>query len=101
MIETLENKFGLCLLYDIHSYNYQRIEREVPTFNLGTAQVNCRRWRKELDVLLEHLNAIELPNIDVVANENDVFKGMGYQATFVKENFSNTLIMPLEVKKCS
>ncbi|HIF9456125.1 TPA: flavohemoglobin expression-modulating QEGLA motif protein [Photobacterium damselae] len=99
LIETLENKFGLCLLYDIHSYNYQRIEREVPTFNLGTEQVNCRRWRKELDVLLEHLNAIELPNIDVVANENDVFKGMGYQATFVKENFSNTLIMPLEVKK--
>ncbi|WEM45325.1 flavohemoglobin expression-modulating QEGLA motif protein (plasmid) [Photobacterium sp. DA100] len=99
LIDTLESKFGLCLLYDIHSYNYQRIERDVPVFNLGTKQVNTRRWRKEIDSLVGKLRNIELPNIDVTAEVNDVFQGMGYQASFVKANFTNTLIMPLEVKK--
>ncbi|KHT65623.1 hypothetical protein RJ45_00300 [Photobacterium gaetbulicola] len=99
LIDTLESKFGLCLLYDIHSYNYQRIERDVPVFNLGTKQVNTRRWRKEIDSLVDKLRNIELPNIDVTAEVNDVFQGMGYQASFVKANFANTLIMPLEVKK--
>ncbi len=99
LVETLELQFGLCLIYDIHSYNYQRIDTVTPTFNLGTMQVNRRRWRKEIDVLLEGLNTVELPNIDVIALENDIFKGLGYQATFIKQHFKNTLIMPIEVKK--
>ncbi|MGF1727580.1 flavohemoglobin expression-modulating QEGLA motif protein [Photobacterium nomapromontoriensis] len=99
LIDTLESHFGLCLLYDIHSYNHQRIDRDVPVFNLGTKQVNRRRWRKEIDSLMDKFRQIELPNIDVTAEVNDVFQGMGYQATFVKNNFTNTLIMPLEVKK--
>ena len=99
LVETLELQFGLCLIYDIHSYNYQRIDTAIPTFNVGTMQVNRRRWRKEIDVLLEGLNNVELPNIDVSALENDIFKGLGYQAAFIKQHFKNTLIMPIEVKK--
>ncbi|MCQ1059759.1 flavohemoglobin expression-modulating QEGLA motif protein [Photobacterium sp. ZSDE20] len=99
LIDTLESQFGLCLLYDVHSYNYQRIDRNVPVFNLGTKQVNTRRWRKEIDSLVDKLRNIELPNVEVTAEVNDVFQGMGYQASFVKSNFTNTLIMPLEVKK--
>ncbi|OAN11519.1 hypothetical protein A3K86_21565 [Photobacterium jeanii] len=99
LVETLEKEFGLCLIYDIHSYNYQRIDRPTPTFNLGTAQVNKKQWRKEIDECLAKLNDIELPNIDVTASENDVFKGMGYQASFVKQHFKKTLLLPIEVKK--
>ncbi|PSW20604.1 flavohemoglobin expression-modulating QEGLA motif protein [Photobacterium sanctipauli] len=99
LIDTLESKFGLCLLYDIHSYNHQRIERDTPVFNLGTKQVNTRRWHKEVKSLVDRLAQVELPNIEVSANINDVFQGMGYQASFIKARFANTLIMPLEVKK--
>lgn len=99
LVDTLETRFGLCLLYDVHSYNYQRIERDTPVFNLGTKQVNTRRWRKEIDSFLKGLDAIELPNINVTAKNNDVFMGMGYQASFIKANFRNTLILPLEIKK--
>ncbi|MCP4956510.1 MAG: flavohemoglobin expression-modulating QEGLA motif protein [Photobacterium aquimaris] len=99
LVETLELQFGLCLIYDIHSYNYQRVDTATPTFNVGTMQINRRRWRKEIDVLLEGLNNVELPNIDVTALENDIFKGLGYQAAFIKQHFKNTLIMPIEVKK--
>ncbi|WP_299018053.1 flavohemoglobin expression-modulating QEGLA motif protein [uncultured Photobacterium sp.] len=99
LIDTLESRFGLCLMYDIHSYNYQRIEKNAPVFNLGTKQVNTRKWHKELNQLITRLEEIVLPNIEISAKANDVFKGMGYQATFVRDNFSNTLIMPIEVKK--
>ncbi|GIC79565.1 flavohemoglobin expression-modulating QEGLA motif protein [Moritella sp. F3] len=99
LISTLEAKFGLCLLYDIHAYNYQRIETKTPTFNIGTQQLNSRHWRKVLDNLQRKLKHIELPNITVSVAENDVFKGLGYQASFVTEHFRNTLIMPIEVKK--
>ncbi|MEH6532314.1 MAG: flavohemoglobin expression-modulating QEGLA motif protein [Photobacterium frigidiphilum] len=99
LVATLENKFGLCLLYDIHSYNYQRVENETPTFNIGTKQGNARRWRKEINELLSGLSNIELPNIAVTAKENDIFKGMGYQATFISQHFNNTLILPIEIKK--
>ncbi|WP_281222468.1 flavohemoglobin expression-modulating QEGLA motif protein [Photobacterium sanguinicancri] len=99
LIEALENKFGLCLIYDVHSYNYQRIENETPTFNLGTQQINKKLWRKDIDECLNQLNSVELPNIVVSAKENDVFKGMGYQANFVKQHFKKTLILPIEVKK--
>ncbi|MGF1682213.1 flavohemoglobin expression-modulating QEGLA motif protein [Photobacterium minamisatsumaniensis] len=99
LVDTLESRFGLCLLYDIHSYNYQRIDRDVPVFNLGTKQVNTRRWHKEIKSFVDKLATVELPNIAVDAKVNDVFHGMGYQANFVKNNFANTLIMPLELKK--
>ncbi|MFT5807998.1 MAG: hypothetical protein ACI9LG_002298 [Moritella dasanensis] len=99
LISTLEAKFGLCLLYDIHAYNYQRIDANTPTFNIGTQQLNSRHWRKVLDNLQRKLKHIELPNITVSVAENDVFKGLGYQAIFVTEHFRNTLIMPIEVKK--
>ncbi len=93
LVDTIERSFGLCIVYDLHSYNYQRIERETPIFNLGTKQVNRRRWQRETDALLQGLASIELPNLDVGVAENDVFGGMGYQATFVKANFTNTLIL--------
>ena len=99
LITSLEAQFGLCLLYDVHSYNHQRIDGPTPTFNLGTKQVNAIHWRKTLDGLLRRLKRIELPNISVSVAENNVFSGMGYQASFVTKHFRNTLIMPLEVKK--
>ena len=33
LITKLEELFSSCVLYDIHSYNYQRWERKVPLFN--------------------------------------------------------------------
>ncbi|UTV29780.1 flavohemoglobin expression-modulating QEGLA motif protein [Photobacterium atrarenae] len=103
LIDMLESRFGLCLIYDLHSYNYQRIEstteKIAPVFNLGTKQINMRKWQREIKSLLNLLNEVELPNIEVDAKANDVFLGMGYQATFVAKHFTRTLIMPIEIKK--
>ncbi len=46
LVEKLVKLFGYCLIIDIHSYNYSRIDRETPLFNLGT--VNYKREEEHL-----------------------------------------------------
>ncbi|GAB6260592.1 flavohemoglobin expression-modulating QEGLA motif protein [Photobacterium sp. R1] len=99
LITALEHKFGYCVVYDVHSYNYERITTPCPTFNLGTAQVDRKEWQSEIKDLLTRLGQVNLPNLAVTAGENLVFQGMGYQATFVRDHFSRTLILPIEIKK--
>ncbi|UIP30075.1 flavohemoglobin expression-modulating QEGLA motif protein [Photobacterium sp. TLY01] len=99
LITSLERKFGYCVIYDMHSYNHERITQPCPTFNLGTAQIDRKAWQAEVNDLLTRLGQIQLPNQTVTAGENLVFQGMGYQATFVRDNFSRTLILPIEIKK--
>ena len=100
LLEKLESTFGRCVLFDVHSYNWQRDDRETaPVFNIGTAQVDRRRWHKTLKSLNQALNDIELPNLSVRAENDAVFYGKGYQATFTREHFKAVLTIPLEVKK--
>lgn len=98
LIAKLEEKFGGCIVYDIHSYNYQRWEREVPVFNIGAENIAekflpfVERWRQELDT-------IAIPDLKHEAKINDVFFGRGYNLQFITERFSNTLVLATEVKK--
>lgn len=100
LLTKLEERFGAVMLVDVHSYNWQiRKYDDAPVFNIGTSQVNVRRWRNTLAVLEKKLRLITLPNLTTTVERNAVFQGRGYQASFVREFFSNTLIIPLEVKK--
>jgi uncharacterized protein (TIGR02421 family) len=98
LIAKLEEKFGGCIVYDMHSYNFQRWEREVPVFNIGAEKIAPKflpfveHWRSEL-------NAIEIPDVKHEAKINDVFYGRGYNLAFITERFSNTLVLATEVKK--
>lgn len=100
LITSLEKQFGSAILIDVHSYNWQiRQYDRAPVFNIGTAQVNTNRWSTVLEVLERELRTIKLPGLTVDVARNMVFQGRGYQASFIKDNFLNTLIIPLEVKK--
>lgn len=99
LLTQLESAFKKCYLFDIHSYNYKRIERETPVFNIGSHFINKRKFKSDLNLFCELLNGISLPNIDVNYAIDDVFYGKAYQAQFVSENFNNTLLLPIEVKK--
>jgi uncharacterized protein (TIGR02421 family) len=100
LTQQLEKLFGACLIYDVHSYNYRRIQpATTPTFNLGTAQVDTNYWVNEIDHYVTQLKKIELNNVKVSVAKNQVFQGKGYQAKFIKEHFKKTLILPTEVKK--
>ena len=99
LITKLESLFGGCIVYDIHSYNYKRWDREVPLFNVGTEQLNGSLYRSTIQNWLKVLSEISLPDIPNKTAENDVFSGRGYNAEYISTHFSNTLVLPTEIKK--
>jgi N-formylglutamate amidohydrolase len=100
LVDKLVELFGYCLIIDIHSYNYSRIDRETPLFNLGTANYKreeehlfARQWQQ---VLAD----ISFPGIRRPVAENDVFKGDGYLLHWVQREFPQTcLTMSIDIKK--
>ncbi len=101
LVETLEQQYKKCCVFDVHSYNYQRIcDTLSPVFNIGTHFINKGKWQKCLtqfnQLLISEMN---IHNIDVNVECDLVFYGRGYQAQFIREHFSDTLLIPLEIKK--
>lgn len=100
LLQVLEQRFGACLLIDLHSYNWQvRTYDSPPTFNIGTHYIDTKRWNRLITGFESHLAKIELPNIDTTVGKNAVFEGKGFQAQYVRSRFDNTLVIPLEIKK--
>ncbi|MCK0123945.1 N-formylglutamate amidohydrolase [Gelidibacter sp. F2691] len=100
LIKTLEAKFGCCIVYDMHSYNWKRWDREVPTWNLGTSNVDNARFKNSIEDWRKALSEIKLPNsIASTAKINDTFQGNGYFLKFITENFEQTLVLATEVAK--
>ena len=100
LITKLEDKFGVCVVYDMHSYNWRRWDREVPVINLGTANVDERRFGKEIESWRKSLAQLDLPNgIESTSKINDTFQGNGYFLKYITQNFKNTLVLATEFKK--
>ena len=100
LIETIESKFGIAIVYDMHSYNWKRWDREVPTWNLGTSNVDNERFRDDIETWRQSLSEMNLPNnIKSTALINDTFFGNGYFLKFITNSFKNTLVLATEIAK--
>jgi hypothetical protein len=100
LVQKIEEKFGVSVVYDMHSYNWKRWDREVPTFNLGTGNIDNNRFGKDAVVWRKALSNIQLPNgIKSTSLINDTFQGNGYFLKYITSNFKNTLVLATEVKK--
>ena len=100
LITKLEEKFGVCVVYDMHSYNWKRWDREVPTWNLGTANVDNNRFENEIESWRATLKKTPLPNgIKSTSKINDTFQGNGFFLKFITQNFNNTLVLATEIAK--
>ena len=100
LVEKLESVHPVCVVYDIHSYNWQRWPREVPTWNIGTANIDFVRFEKDIELWRRALAEIALPGkIPSTALVNDTFFGNGYFLKFISANFKNTLVLATEVAK--
>jgi N-formylglutamate amidohydrolase len=100
LIAKLEAKFGVCVVYDMHSYNWKRWTREVPTWNLGTSNVDNSRFGNEIESWRAILENTPLPNgIKSTSKINDTFKGNGYFLKYITQNFNNTLVLATEIAK--
>ena len=100
LISKLEEKFGVCIVYDMHSYNWKRWAREVPTWNLGTSNIDTNRFGNEVASWSAALGKMKLPNnIKSTSLINDTFQGNGYFLKYITQNFSNTLVLATEIAK--
>ena len=100
LLNQLEHQFKHCVVYDMHSYNWQRWDREVPTWNLGTTNINNDKFGNQVELWRKSLSEIKLPNnIQQTAKINDTFCGNGYFLKHISFNFENTLVLATEIAK--
>ncbi|NNF02082.1 MAG: flavohemoglobin expression-modulating QEGLA motif protein [Bacteroidia bacterium] len=99
LIQKLEELFDSCVVYDIHSYNYQRWDRVVPLFNVGTENIDRKQFGSCINHWLSELKTISLNGIENITAENDVFYGRGYFLKHIANRFDNSLVLATEVKK--
>ena len=100
LVGKLVELFGSCLIIDVHSHNFSRIDRETPLFNLGTSEFKredeflfVRQWKRELA-------KIKFPGVKLPVAENDVFLGQGYLLQWVQREFPRTCVtIPVDIKK--
>lgn len=100
LIEKLESKYPKILVFDMHSYNWKRWEREVPIWNLGTININNNRFGALAEQWRERLENMVLPiDMQTTAKINDTFQGNGYFLKYITRNFDNTLVLATEISK--
>jgi len=100
LISKVESKFGACIIYDMHSYNWKRWDRAVPTWNLGTSNVDNERFNDIIKSWQKSLSEIKLPhNIKSDSLINNTFYGNGYFLKYITKSFQNTLVLATEIAK--
>jgi uncharacterized protein (TIGR02421 family) len=99
LISKLESKFRHVIVFDMHSYNYQRINISSPVFNIGSTQIDMERWGEVVNRFASELKKISVPNLTTDAEVDAVFEGRGYLIAHTNAHFDRTLVLPTEVKK--
>jgi N-formylglutamate amidohydrolase len=99
LIVELEQLFGGFILFDVHSYNYKRIARETPVFNVGTERIDMQRWGKTVQHFTKKLSETRLAHGQASTAQNDVFNGLGYLTEYVNASSTQGFALPVEVKK--
>ena len=100
LIKKLESKFKNVIVFDMHSYNWKRWDREVPVWNLGTTNIDNDRYGELVEQWRGRLEGIQFSNGLVSSSKiNDTFYGNGYFLKYITQNFGNTLVLATEISK--
>ncbi len=100
LVARMEQKYGQALIIDMHSYNRHRWDREIPTWNLGTTNIDNRRFGSLAESWCEKLSSLKLPHgIPETAAINNTFQGNGYFLKFLTKEFSDSLVLATEIAK--
>ena len=98
-----QNNFGI--IFDLHSYNYQRDDTQPwyinkkPAINIGTKYVNRAKFSGIINELIDSLSKISIDGHLISVAENEVFKG-GYLAQRLSAvNYNQLLVLAIEFKK--
>jgi len=99
LIEVIEKRYGGCIIYDLHSYNYIRHKKDLPVFNIGTKRIDEKRYQKTVNYWFEKLTSVDIRSTESTTEINGPFGGNGYFLSHITNKFNNTLVLATEVKK--
>jgi len=100
LVEKIESIYGKSIVFDMHSYNWKRWDREVPTWNLGTSNIDNDRFEAQVESWRIKLENMKLPHaIPRTAKINDTFQGNGFFLKYISNTFPNTLVLATEIAK--
>ncbi len=100
LVHKIESRYGAAIVYDMHSYNWKRWDREVPIVNLGTKNIDNERFGSFASSWCDSLSNIKLPyHTQTTAAINDTFQGNGYFLKYITHHFNNTLVLATEFSK--
>lgn len=100
LISKIEEKYSRAIVFDMHSYNWKRWDREVPVWNLGTTRIDNERYGNIVESWRQRLSEMKLPNeIESTSAVNNTFYGKGYFLGYITQNFKNTLVLATEIAK--
>ena len=100
LVLQLEKLHKNVIVFDMHSYNWRRWDRQVPTWNLGTDNIDNARFGIIVDSWSAKLGSMKLPgDIAQTSLINDVFQGNGYFLKYITKHFKNTLVLATEISK--
>jgi len=100
LVAKLENIYGKVIVFDMHSFNRKRWNREIPTWNLGTDNIDNKRFGDVVESWRRKLAEITfLERIKSDAKINDTFQGNGYFLKHITKHFKNTLVLATEIAK--
>ncbi len=106
VIDGFIDTWGFIIIYDIHSYNFRRIDRENgddplknPDINVGTGSMDRDLWAPVIDSFIESARSLEFMDRRLSVEENIRFRG-GYLSRWVHENYPGHSCVPaIELKK--
>jgi len=100
LLQQLEKIHGSIIVFDMHSFNRKRWDRPIPTWNLGTSNIDNARFGTLVESWRNKLGSMKLPyGIESSSEINDTFQGNGYFLKYITENFTNTLVLATEIAK--
>ena len=105
VVEYLLIRYEHLLVYDMHSYCYQREQKQQwyddprPEINLGTVAVNRTLFAPIIEPLMKFLGENKIDNHPIRVGENAVFPGGYLSRRLSSEHYDNVLVMALEYKK--
>ena len=99
IINSVEEIHNSCIVYDMHSYNYIRHKSHMPIFNIGTKNIDNKKYKKIVNKWKRELEKIIVRNTEVDCQINGPFMGNGYFLKHITSKFNHTLVLASEVKK--
>ena len=62
LVNTIEEIHKGCIVFDMHSYNYVRHDKDLPVFNIGTENIDNKRYQDVTNRWFKELQNIKIRN---------------------------------------